>query len=41
MQGELDTAMNVWLAEQSEVTEDAFTFQSLLFLRHPDIQSDA
>ena len=35
-----DTALSAWVAEQQEVTEDAITCKSLLFLRHPDIQSD-
>ena len=35
-----DAALRVWVAEQQEVTEDTFAFQPLLFLRHPDIQSD-
>ena len=35
-----DAALSVGVAVQQEVTEDALTFQTLLFLRHPDIQSD-
>ena len=35
-----DAALSVWVVEQQEVTEGALAFQSLLFLRHPDIQSD-
>ena len=35
-----DTALSVWVVEQQEVTEETPAFQSLLFLRHPDIQSD-
>ena len=35
-----DAALSVWVVEQQEVTEKAPAFQSLLFLRHPDIQSD-
>ena len=35
-----DAALSVWVAEQQEVAEETLDFQSLLFLRHPDIQSD-
>ena len=35
-----DTALSVWVAEQQEVTGTGFPWQSLLFLRHPDVQSD-
>ena len=35
-----DAALSVWVVEQQEVTQGAFDFRSLLFLRHPDIQSD-
>ena len=35
-----DTALSVWVVEQQEVTGETLTIQSLLFLRHPDIQSD-
>ncbi len=35
-----DTALSVWVAEPQGVTGDTFAFQSHLFLRHPDIQSD-
>ena len=35
-----DAALSVWVAEQQEVTLEKLTLQSLLFLRHPDIQSD-
>ena len=31
--------MDVWVAEQQEATQETLTFQSLLFLRHPDAQS--
>ena len=35
-----DAALSVWVVEQQEDTEDSLAFQYLLFLRHPDIQSD-
>ena len=38
--GGTDTALSVWVVEQQEVTEETLALQSVLFLRHPDIQSD-
>ncbi len=35
-----DAALSVWVVQQQEATEETLAFQSLLFLRHPDIQSD-
>ena len=35
-----DTALSVWVVEQQEVAERTLAFQSLVFLRHPDVQSD-
>ena len=39
-QGDPDAALSVWVAEQQEVMGETPAFQSLLFLRHPDIQRD-
>ena len=39
-QGGPDTALSVWVVKQQEVREDTLIVQALLFLRHPDIQSD-
>ena len=38
--GGSDAALSVWVVEQQEVKERTLAFQSLLFLRHPDIQSE-
>ena len=35
-----NAALSVWVVQQQGEMEDRLTFQSLLFLRHPDIQSD-
>ena len=38
--GDPDTALSVCVAEQQGVMGETLTFPSLLFLRHPNIQSD-